>query len=78
MSNAVKSKQLVKFYVSQDKHDLIRVAAALNRTSMADYARQIVTADAKTTSTRLLPVRGELNGGFSREIEIPLSDGIQK
>ncbi|EDL59806.1 hypothetical protein PM8797T_31498 [Gimesia maris DSM 8797] len=62
MINAEKSKQLVKFYVSQEQHDLIRVAAALNRTSMADYSRQIVIADAKTTSTKLTPVKGELNG----------------
>ena len=62
MSNAESSKQLVKFYVSQDQHDLIRVAAALNRTSMAAYARQIVIADAKTVSTLLPPVKGNLSG----------------
>ncbi len=67
MRNAEKSKQLVKFYVSRDQHDLIRVAAALNRTSMAQYVRQIVVADAKTTSIKLPPAREELNSQFGTE-----------
>lgn len=40
-------KPLVKFFVTKKEQDIIRLAAALKRSSMADFAREIVLKEAR-------------------------------
>lgn len=42
MSTSDQAKPLIKFAVQQEQHDLIRLAGALRRTSMAEFARASV------------------------------------
>ena len=46
MTDSIQSKPLIKFAVRQDQHDLIRLASALTRTSMAEFARSAVNEKA--------------------------------
>ena len=39
--------RLIKFRVSGEEQDIIRLAAALNRTSMAEFARVVVMQEAR-------------------------------
>ena len=56
MNEAGQTKRLIKFLVNQDEHDVIRLAGAVRRTSMADFARLIVLEEAKrVTSEMRLP-----------------------
>ena len=56
MNEAGQTKRLIKFLVNQDEHDVIRLAEAVRRTSMADFARLIVLEEAKrVTSEMRLP-----------------------
>ena len=79
MSKANESKRLIKFLVNQHEHDLIRIAGALRRTSMADFARLIVVREAQeVASTVKLPElepdsRPSLNDP-DRHSSKPLSD----
>jgi uncharacterized protein (DUF1778 family) len=47
MTTDEKSRPLIKFAVPQQEHDLIRLAGALQRTSMAQFVRTTVIAEAK-------------------------------
>ena len=42
-----KNDAIIKLFVTEDERDLIRVAAALRRSSMGDYCYQVVLADAQ-------------------------------
>jgi len=42
-----KETRLVKFIVSPEQQDVVRLAAALRRQSMADFARTVVLAEAE-------------------------------
>jgi uncharacterized protein (DUF1778 family) len=42
-----KKTAMVKFIVSEEQQDLIRLAAALKRKNMADFAREIVLEEAE-------------------------------
>ncbi len=44
--NQASPTRLIKFHVSPQEQDIIRLAAALKRTSMADFARLIVLDEA--------------------------------
>lgn len=39
--------RIIKLTLNAADHDAVRLAAALNGTNMADYARQIVLADSR-------------------------------
>jgi len=47
--------RVVKFQVEQDEHDLIHIASALKRTSMANFARQLVLEEARKTVPKKSP-----------------------
>ena len=40
-------QRVIKVIISNTEQDIIRLAAALNRTSMAEYAKRVVLADAE-------------------------------
>ena len=49
-SKKTKSKEqprLIKLFVEPDDHDRIRLAAALKRTGMAEFAKSVVLAEAR-------------------------------
>ena len=45
-TDASAKKPLIKFFVTREDQDVIRLAAALKRSSMADFARAIVLKEA--------------------------------
>ena len=53
MSTTDQTKPLIKFAVQQDQHDLIRLAGALRRTSMAEFARASVLQEAQRITAGL-------------------------
>lgn len=54
--DAIDSVRQIKFSVSNEAHDQIRLAAALRRTTMAGFCRDVVLSEAaKVTQTVSVP-----------------------
>ena len=53
MNDPADAKKVIKVNVTDSEHDLIRLAAALQRMSMMEYARTIVVAEARRKTDRL-------------------------
>jgi len=62
--------RLIKFQVTEEQHDMIRLAAALCQASMAEYTRDVVLQDAeKLTKDIKLPTgrRKRKSSGTDKE-----------
>jgi len=55
MERNEQSNRLIKFRVRQDQHDLIRLAGALQRSSMAAFARLVVMKEAERVTSEMSP-----------------------
>ncbi len=45
--NTISDKRQIRFLLEEDEHDRIRVAAALRRTTMAAFCREVVLREAE-------------------------------
>lgn len=55
MAKASDQKRQIKILLSEDDHDIVRLAAALNRTNMAEFCRDVVL-DAARRLTKDIPL----------------------
>ena len=55
MNGESETKRLVKFHVDERQHDMIRLAGALQKTSMAGFARIAVIEQAKQVTADAMP-----------------------
>jgi len=55
MERNEQSNRLIKFRVRQDQHDLIRLAGALSRSSMAEFARLVVMKEVERVASEMGP-----------------------
>ncbi|HBN75499.1 MAG TPA: hypothetical protein DD473_06715 [Planctomycetaceae bacterium] len=59
MSKQNSDKKLLKFYLKPEQHDLIRLASAIHRTTMAQFSRKAVIAAAEQANASFYRSRSQ-------------------
>lgn len=67
MADTARSQKVIKVFLSNDEQDVVRLAAALRRMSMAEYARTVVVEDARRATAKI---------NFA-ELQVGQKEGVQ-